>query len=260
MDTEYFIARYYYALDELDQADVLTSQLLLDARRSGIGKVESRALLLLADVSFRRGDIEKTRLFLHEALDVDEKASGETREMVYSRLWKIYADKGEYVMATSYLRKQLEICEMRKDMLGMSYAQNNMGELLERQQLFDRALEQYKLSLAYKRERGDAFGMIWTMRNMAMLLLKMGRVAEAEVYIEELLELDADSLQTQLVLSRLEYEKGNYRSALVQMASLRQQATGKGAWNENWEKAYQVFQLAANQSKSLELPPLYGNN
>jgi tetratricopeptide (TPR) repeat protein len=179
--------------------------------------------------------------------------------MLYSRLWKIEAHRGNYPQATDYLLKTQAVLKKGDDQQAISYNYNNLGNLYERQGDYDLAWKYYEDSLRIKRDINDLWGIAWTLRNMIILSVKQDNLKQAELLMDELSTIDPDSFQTQLVLARFEYEKGHFQRAASILTSHREEAIATGVWTTREETTLNAYALAQEAGKKQKLPEQFGN-
>jgi len=259
LESEYYMAYLYKQKDNLGKATPLAKQVLQSATQNGVASLMIKASLLLADIANLKGNPDEAELYLMPILQGEHEPSQNVQLQLHSRLWKILARRGDYSQATEYLIKTQTILDKGSDQQAISYNYNNLGNLHERQGHYDQAWKYYEDSLRIKRELNDLWGIAWTLRNMTILSIKQDDLNRAAELMDELSTIDPDSFQSQLVLARLEYEKGNFERAIGILSSQRKTALVNGTWNQREETILNTYVSAMEAGEKLQLPEQFGN-
>ena len=255
----YLIAFYYQRINEFEKAGVLARELLLDAQESGFNDLFQQSSLLLADIALTKGRIDETELLLRPLVEGENRFSPTSQIYALGRLWKIYAERGEYQEALACLERFLNLAKELRQEKHISYAYNNIGEVHEKQGAFKMAGEYYNNSLVLKRKLNDLRGISWTLRNLVVLSIKQGNLNDADTFMSELLQIDRDDFQNRIVKARLHYEYGEFDTAFDILTQCKQEAELKGRWHKRLESFYQIFEKASAQNRYFPLPEQFGN-
>ncbi len=81
--------------------------------------------------------------------------------------------------------RALEIFQALDNRRGIAYASNNLGTALDRLGEPEQAMAYHNTALELRREIGDVFGVVQSLKTMADSALVMGRLAEAERLLDE---------------------------------------------------------------------------
>jgi len=259
LNTELHIAKHYRAVNEFSKSLAIAQQVHQRAKAAGISAIENNAAFLAADLADSRGDLDQAELYLAPLVDETRVVNETDRRDAYSRLWRISVKRGNFELAKTQLEKSLFLAEQSNHQRFISFAYNNLGEVLEMQREYDKATNYYLSSLRIKRDFNDQRSLNWTLRNLVMVSLKQGELTQAAHYMDELLQFEPLELQSKIVLARLQYEQGAFRQALSTMAACRNEAQEKDRWTSKLDQLYNIFSQAFQQKQRLALPEQFAN-
>ena len=253
----YYLALNHKLLHQYGRSRELLGQVYEKTVESGEVQLQVRAALSLSDLEVLHHEIDKAELLLNQFVDRDLPAN--LTFNISSRLWKIYADRGQSEPALKTLRQSLALAQKLKDERAVSYALNNLGELWERRGQLQMAMDFFDRSLALKKPLNDAFGLAWTLRNKIMVALKQGDTATAEVCMSQLSPLETDAFRDGLLEARLLYEKGEFEGAVRTMEKIKGNGLHQGRWRADHEKIYLHFRGALRDKTTTRPPEQFGN-
>jgi HTH-type transcriptional regulator, quorum sensing regulator NprR len=175
----------------------------------------------LANDYFRLGALEKAIAFYHRALEMLATMEGNTKSFAhkYMEISQHYKSVGKLAIAREYAVRSLAIYEMRDEQRLGGLTHLRLGKALERRSDPDGAERQYRQAIAIERELNDEVAASICHAGLAELLLKCGRVREAEQEAQEALNFAHASADPQtegqaliaLALSR--HQAGDFATA-----------------------------------------------
>lgn len=175
----------------------------------------------LANDYYRLADLGKSISFYHRALDTFEAMQRDTKSFaqLYMQISQRYKSSGKLTIAHDYAMRSLALFEMRDELRSIGLTHQRLGKALERQSDFDTAEAEYRLAINIERELNDEAAASICHTGLAELLLKRGRVKEAEQETQEALKYarainDAQTHgQALMALAQIRHEAADYAAA-----------------------------------------------
>ncbi|GAC1365364.1 MAG: hypothetical protein NVS2B12_10600 [Ktedonobacteraceae bacterium] len=144
----------------------------------------------LANDYFRMGDLEKSIIFYHRALETLDAMNRDSKSFAqkYMDISQHYKSVGKLVMAREYATQSLAVYEMRDEqrLVGMTHLR--LGKALERQNDLDGAEQEYRNAIAIERDLNDEVSASVCHTSLAELLLKREDIQAAEEQAQEALK------------------------------------------------------------------------
>jgi tetratricopeptide (TPR) repeat protein len=175
----------------------------------------------LANDYFRLGDLEKSIVFYHRALETLDSMNRDSKSFAqkYMDISQHYKSVGKLAMAREYATQSLAIYEMRDEqrLVGMTHLR--LGKALERQNDLDDAEQEYREAIVIERDLNDEISASVCHTSLAELLLKRGQTQEAEREAQEALKfaLSGADAQTQgqalIALAQIRHQAGDFVAA-----------------------------------------------
>jgi predicted ATPase len=175
------------------QADPVTERLTqesFDMYRE-FGDMAGMAMVMngLAIQSVSRGQYDKARVRVEEALALWGKLGGGKVALALCNLANIAKHQGDYAAARSTYERILEDCRAVGDDRGTAFTLNGLGDVAAREGDSTRARTHYDESLALYRGIRDQWGTAGVLRDMGSLARSDGKPAEAEAFYREALRI-----------------------------------------------------------------------
>ncbi len=175
----------------------------------------------LANDYFRLGDLEKSVIFYHNALETLESMNRDSKSFAqkYMEISQHYKVVGKLSMAREYAVRSLAVYEMRDEQRLVGLTHQRLGKALERQSNLDDAEQEYRKAIAIERELNDEVAASICHTCLAELLLKRGQMEQAEQEAQEALSFARSSKdpQTQgqalIALAQIRHQSGDFASA-----------------------------------------------
>ncbi|HEX2120024.1 MAG TPA: sigma 54-interacting transcriptional regulator [Thermoanaerobaculia bacterium] len=176
---------------------------------------------ILGSIEFARGDWQRSRAFLEEAVTIGERLGSEQLCKVASTnlgntLWKL----GEWDTALRYFRRNLELSEGEGDLWDLVAAYNNVGVVEYGRGNFHVAAEYFEKSVRIDERIGAVDHEALARENLADALEMLGRWNEALEQYQRCLSLEgfdetrASRLSVYVPLARLTKKRGDIARAL----------------------------------------------
>lgn len=151
-------------------------------------------MLALADMGFvvgyGMGQHEQARVLLAEALDITEQLNDQhIKGRVYRGLASISFTTGKYEEALHHARAYQALCEAIGNRLELSNSLNLIGVVSEFLGHYTEALDAYKGCLALLTDRAEPGLRSRVLRGIGEVLIRLGRLEEAEPYLEDALQI-----------------------------------------------------------------------
>lgn len=258
LNTEYHIGMYYKHRNEFGKADSLLRDNLRKARQIGDREQAFKTALALADMAISEDNFVEAEVLLLDLIDT-ESPSMMVGRYVYSRLGRLNANAGNFEKATEFYKRYLDSALSNQNDRSISYAYNNLGEVAELQGAYDLAKDYYLRSMSHKTDGNDVKGHTWTLRNLAMLHMKIGKMNQARSYIQKVNHLDPSDFRSLMISARFQYELGNFEDALDIVEKVRSQLDGE-RWTENLEKTYRNYMQATVTKRKSDMPAELANH
>ena len=136
----------------------------------------------LANDYFRLGDLEKSITYYHRALETLDTISRDSKGFArtYMEISQHYKTVGKLTMARDYALQSLAVYEMRDEQRLIGMTHQRLGKALEKQNDLEAAEREYREAIAIERDLNDEISASVCHTGLAELLLKLGRIEEAE--------------------------------------------------------------------------------
>lgn len=170
---------------------------------------------------FRLGDLDKSVVFYHKALETLDGMNRDSRSFAqkYMEISQRYKAAGKLMMAREYAMRSLAVYEMRDEQRLVGMTHQRLGKALEKQNNLDGAEREYREAIAIESELNDEVSSSICHTALAELLLKGGHTQEAEQEAAEALKFAraSDDAQTQgqalIALAQIRHQAGEFASA-----------------------------------------------
>jgi len=170
---------------------------------------------------FRLGDLDKSVVFYHKALETLDGMNRDSRSFAqkYMEISQRYKAAGKLMMACEYAMRSLAVYEMRDEQRLVGMTHQRLGKALEKQNNLDGAEREYREAIAIESELNDEVSSSICHTALAELLLKRGHTQEAEQEAAEALNFAraSDDAQTQgqalIALAQIRHQAGEFASA-----------------------------------------------
>lgn len=182
----------------------------------------------LANDYFRLGDLEKSVVFYHQALETLDAMNRDSKSFAqkYMEISQHYKSVGKLAMAREYAMQSLSVYEMRDEQRLVGLTHLRLGKALEKQDNLDGAEKEYRQAISIERDLNDEVSASICHTGLAELLLKRGQLEEAE-----------HEAQEALTFARSGGDAQTQGQALIALAQIRHQA-------EDFPSADQYFTQA----------------
>ena len=175
----------------------------------------------LANDYFRLGDLDKSIVFYHRALETLEGMNRDSKSFAhkYMEISQHYKGIGKLPVAREYALRSLAVYEMRDEQRLVGLTHQRLGKALEKQSNLDGAEQEYRQAISIERELNDEISASICHTALAELLLKRGQVEEAEHEAQEALTFarSSDDAQTQgqalIALAQIRHQGGDFDAA-----------------------------------------------
>ena len=175
----------------------------------------------LANDYFRLGELDKAVTYYHRALEMFDDMNRDSKSFAqkYMEISQSYKAAGKLTMARDYAMRSLALYEMRDEQRLVGLTHQRMGKTLEKQNDLDGAEREYRRAIDIEHELNDAISASTCHTSLAELLLKRGKVKEAEKEAQEALSYaraseDAQSQgQALIALAQLHHQTKDYATA-----------------------------------------------
>lgn len=145
----------------------------------------AQALNEIGWINFQRGNFDKARRYLQEALALVEGAPAyDIIASIYNRMGAVAFESGDLPQAANYARQSLMLRENMGDTAGVARMYNNLGMMSWRLGEWKQALENYSHSLRLLEQMGDVDGIAITHNNRGLLFTDQGNVTAARAELE----------------------------------------------------------------------------
>jgi tetratricopeptide (TPR) repeat protein len=191
-----FLANLYVSMDEFAKAEKIYLGILRENPK------DYDNMLVLGALYARQKKFEKARNILEKLVGLNPESA-----VAHHYLAKIYVETEEFEKARSSFERALELN-------WSSFLAFEAAFFLEKRGGYEEALKLYRQVAA----EDEANERVRTM--IVALLLKMERIDEAIVEMDELLGFAADPQRVELNLSRLLLDRKRYDEALVHLANI----------------------------------------
>ncbi|MDP4198916.1 MAG: tetratricopeptide repeat protein [Bacteroidota bacterium] len=169
--------------------DLLT-ELRLWACNNGSPTWEIRATLGLGVIRWRRAEYDDAMKHLERSLELSEKNHDLVSvSFALGNMGNVYRDQGQYADATKCFERHYTIANSLNDKLGMSRAITNLGIVRREQEQLEEARACFEEALQLAQSFGDRSIQLYALGNMGALFVDMGRLDEATTYLSEHLAL-----------------------------------------------------------------------
>ena len=160
--------------------------------------IRVQAQLDLARAYLEQGNIDRARISLQSALEIDPRAVE-----AHTLLGVLYASESEYPLAEQHFKTALKIDPTN------SQALNNCGSFLYARGRYQEAVTNLQLLVEDTdyRARGQAF------ENLGLAQIKIGDLAGAKVSFNRALQLNFAQPRASLELAQIAYDEGDYAIA-----------------------------------------------
>ncbi len=175
----------------------------------------------LANDYFRLGDLDKSVVFYHKALETLDGMNRDSKSFAqkYMEISLHYKAIGKLTMAREYAMRSLAVYEMRDEQRLVGMTHQRLGKALEKQNDLDGAEREYREAIAIESELNDEVSSSICHTALAELLLKRGQMQEAEQEALEALNFAraGNDAQTQgqalIALAQIRHQAGDFVSA-----------------------------------------------
>lgn len=175
----------------------------------------------LANDYFRLGDLDKSVVFYHRALETLDGMNRDSKSFAhkYMEISQRYKSVGKLVAAREYAMRSLAVYEMRDEQRLVGLTHQRLGKALEKQSDLDGAEQEYREAIAIERELNDEVSASICHTALAELLLKRGQTQEAEREATEALNFarSSNDAQTQgqalIALAQIRHQAGDFAAA-----------------------------------------------
>lgn len=166
------------------------------------------------------GKYEKAMAISVEALRVIEGLTEKIEHaMIFSTIGSANNYKGQFNRAIEFHTRSLKIHENLENIPEMTVCLNNLGKACLASADYGEAWEHFRRALKNSQEIGDPFGRATSLHNLAWLYFLLGRLGQAEAYLEDSLQLTRDynirNLNTEnyLLYGRIKREQSDFSRA-----------------------------------------------
>jgi protein O-GlcNAc transferase len=145
----------------------------------------------LAIVYYMQGNIEKSKVFVHKSLAINEKLGcKEGLAAQYCNLGNLYKAQGKFRKAAVFYQKSLSIHELLGLKQGIASQYGNLGAIHQSQYEMEKAIEYYKKSLAINVLLGDNEEMATLYNNFGMVYHTIGDLEKAVDFYQKSLSVN----------------------------------------------------------------------
>lgn len=149
-----------------------------------------------------------------------ETGKREMQSQLYNRMGMTYYSLGIYDQAVKYVMESIEL-KNPGDLKGLAIGYNNLGAIYDDLQEYDKALENYQLSLALYEETGDSLGMPYVLTNIGGIYADRDETETALANYKLSLKLskaagdDIQTVKTKHNMARIYLDEGNTDDAMT---------------------------------------------
>ena len=168
---------------------------------------------------------------------------------------------GEYDSSMIYAKNALEIAKKNKFKKGIAYAYNNIGNIFSEKGDFQKALENYQISLSIRQEINDKKGIAISYNNYGIVYEAQGNYVEAIKYyfnslkIKELIKDKKGIAISYNNIGSVFEKQGNYDEAIkYNLASLKikESLGNKKGISSSYDNIGNIYQLRGNFKEALK--------
>ncbi len=205
-------------------------------------------------IHFLRGDFDKAKQLLTEALTMVEKSSQyDVIASIHNRLGAVAYHQRSYDLAATHVQKSLVLRETIGDLAGVARLYNNLGLLeLMRGDLQD-AEANFRQGISLLERMGDAEGITLSYINLGLVLFDRGNLDEAVLCLEKSLDV-AEQIGHRfyrglalMYLGRLKTAEGSFSQAETLLIESVQIMEELGSQDSLIDAAYYLGENFLNQ-------------
>lgn len=246
------IARMQSILGRLQEASVAAEAMLVAADALGEARASAIARMSLGELADKSGEVDESVRWYGEAAERFEQVDmiDYVQATRSKQVW-VLAEAGRAEEARALYQQHREAIEVESSPYMRSQAIGAASALAMAEGKVDAAVE----ALSSGRELMLAAGLTsnaqWFTGQLALVLLRAGRIDEAEAWIGLLDDLDGRLADAFLVRARHAYERGDYASAVAHKERMRELAEGN--WNKRHEAQLSAYREALAGGQRLAL-------
>ncbi len=176
----------YFSRADFEHADQYFKQALEYAQRYKGRRNEARALLSLGSLKMSQDKPEDAVSYLEKALRFYQDG-GYRQETAQALLLfgRANRQKGDYDAALRAFQQQLDIAQQENNLPRQAFAEEGLGTVLVRRELYPEALLHFESSYSLFNRSDNHLAIAYNMMNRASMLLALGRYKDADVILTE---------------------------------------------------------------------------
>jgi AraC-like DNA-binding protein/tetratricopeptide (TPR) repeat protein len=217
-----YIALYFWAIGDYEQAVVYTYEMLRSFERIGhIGGL-GMSYQLLGLLNELQGDFEKAKTNYEKALEMYQKANAKKSQgYAYNSLGSLHLNSSKLDQALQYFQKSLSIREEIKDEDGLSQTYGNLAHVYMYKKDFDHAQEYFGKAIPIVQKLNNRYRLAADYTGMGEMYIANGEYGKAEHYLLESVAV-ARAIRHKMILEEtydkltlLEKKRNKFESALT---------------------------------------------
>jgi len=176
----------YFSRSDFERAEQYFKQALDYAQRYKGRRNEARALLSLGSLKMSQDDPDDALAYVEKALRFyqDGGYRQETAQALLL-LGRANRQKGDYDAALRAFQQQLDIAQQEHSVPRQAFAEEGLGTVLLRRELYPEALNHFESSYSLFSKSDNNLAIAYNMMNRASMLLALGRYKEANEILAE---------------------------------------------------------------------------
>lgn len=178
---------------DVDRKTALLDQSLHIARADGYQRIRVAAVIELARIALRMGELQRAQQLYSECLDLCRELDDRwTPAWPLSSLGTVARDAGDYRRAATLFEQSLLAYRQRQDRVGIALLESHLGDIARWQGDLEAAKSRYDRSMMLFQDMNDSRGMARIYLNQAHLALWHGEAGNAAaLYTKALVMLPA---------------------------------------------------------------------
>ncbi|MBI9065742.1 MAG: tetratricopeptide repeat protein [Salinivirgaceae bacterium] len=251
-----------YAISNYDSALIYCNQIILNAEEAKNNIAKAKALKIMGNVYFRKGELQETINYYSKSLEIFEK------EHVYTEIAKIhnnfgflYQKLGNNLRAISHLEKALKVYIDTQNELLQTGPLNNLGLIYFRSGDYHLASDNFYKAYLIAQKFNETEVLINTSINLGALYVEWGKYIEALKYYNQAIDYsyesnNLDAISTAKLNIGIIYEElGNYSTAInyiLESLEIRKSIDAKGRIASSLIKLGDIYQAWGKYQISLD--------
>lgn len=186
----YVICREYLRISS-DSALKAGRQSLALAKKLNYSKGIAKAYNIIGIINYRKADYPQAIEYYKKSKAIHESINNQLGiSQVYNNLGVVSKKRGNLTQALEYYQKSLKIQQRLKNQKIIAQTNNNLGTIHLQMENYPLALKYFKKALTLKEKLNTSAGsLVLASNNISIVLTKMGRYQEGNIYSKNALSI-----------------------------------------------------------------------